>query len=1137
MPTQADHVVGLRNQSRGGRGFGLPSATRFQSGHLPSGIIPVSRGMPVKNGAGIGSESDMDTSSDSDSEAYGGRYSVETSPQDDKFVNGKRQSNFRSLGAQGIRSIDASVPDLRNETSEVYYFNGNLQPNAKTPRQVLQGAGVQNYKLPDDVPSAPPLAGSVSETNQVSGQPRADFFPHSTKLDGSATADMPNTGNGTPLNSTAKTACDASLRAAGVSLHSLPAKIPTFHASGLGSWNAFISYDACIRLCLHAWASECMEAPIFLENECAVLRDAFGLKHVLLQSEEELLRKRSAELISEGACVKPKKIIGKMKVQVRKVKMVLEPPTGCSLSSLKPPLKKLEPFRVRLSSIKSALSSEWETYKKVRVSPRMPSNGSLSRQSLAYVNAGTQYVKELPELVKIGITALRNHSTSYEMVQETYSCSLRLKNSSEEDTVKMQPGSGETHVFLPDGLGDDLIIEVHDSKGKYCGRAMAQVAEIADNPADKLRWWSIYQEPEHELVGRIQLYINYSNQEENSHLKYGSVAETVAYDFVLETAMKAQQFQQRKLLLHGSWKWLVTQFASYYGVSDAYTKLRYLSYVMDVATPTADCLDLVHDLLFPVVMKGKSKEALSHQENRMLGDVSDQIEQTIAVVFENYKSLDESSPSGVADVFTPATGFAASALVPALKLYKLLHDILSSEAQLKLCRYFQTAVKKRSKRHMSETDEIVSNNNGNVLMDPVTISAAYQKIKSLCLNIRREIFTDIEIHDQHVLPSFIDLPNLSSSIYSTELNSRLQTFLVACPPPSPLPPVTELVVATADFQRDLASWNIKAVKGGVDSKQLFHSYITFWIQEKRLTLLELCKPDKVKWSSFQALDLTTPFVDDIYDQLKETLKEYDVIISHWPEYTIQLESAITDVEKTVIETMEKHYADVLYALKENSIPIKLGLKYVQKFAKGTVSAYSVCRELGIFLNSVKRILDVLRPPIEAQIKVWGSCIPDGGSTIPGEHLSEVTVMLRAKLRTYLQGVTEKLVENTRLQPSTKLKKIIQDAKENVVESDVRSRMQPLKDLLEKMIDQLYNLLDPQVFIIVSRGIWDRMAQDVLRFLAERKENRSWYKASRVAVSVLDDIFASRMQQLLGNALQQKDVEPPGSIMEVRSMLS
>lgn len=101
---------------------------------------------------------------------------------------------------------------------------------------------------------------------------------------------------------------------------------------------------------------------------------------------------------------------------------------------------------------------------------------------------------------------------------------------------------------LPDGLGDALIVEVHDSKRKYCGRVVAQVAEIADDPVgyrfqylflrfkyrfigqkihcinwmqgDKLRWWSIYQEPEHELVGRMQLYINYStSSDEMSHLK------------------------------------------------------------------------------------------------------------------------------------------------------------------------------------------------------------------------------------------------------------------------------------------------------------------------------------------------------------------------------------------------------------------------------------------------------------------------------------------------------------------------------------------------------------------------------------------------------------------------------------------
>jgi len=37
---------------------------------------------------------------------------------------------------------------------------------------------------------------------------------------------------------------------------------------------------------------------------------------------------------------------------------------------------------------------------------------------------------------------------------------------------------------------------------------------------DKLRWWSIFREPEHELVGKIQLYINFSTSaDETSHPK------------------------------------------------------------------------------------------------------------------------------------------------------------------------------------------------------------------------------------------------------------------------------------------------------------------------------------------------------------------------------------------------------------------------------------------------------------------------------------------------------------------------------------------------------------------------------------------------------------------------------------------
>ncbi|KAM7261772.1 hypothetical protein ACFE04_020849 [Oxalis oulophora] len=933
------------------------------------------------------------------------------------------------------------------------------------------------------------------------------------------------------------------------------ARLPTFHASELGPWCAMITYEACIRLCHHRAKGGIQEARYFLNNEFGLLQNAFDLEKVLLQPEEKLLARRCSDFVSDKATTKPKKTLGKIKVQVRKVRMGLDPPPGCNFSYLGPSsTATLLALRQQVSSLNSAIASGWGVVRKVRVSPHLPANSTFSQHSLAYLHASTQYVKQVTRLLKNQVTTSLKSVPSSETMQETYPCLLRLKSSPEDDVTPMQPGSGESHVFFPEGLGDDLFIEVRDSKGKYCGRVQAQVAAIADDPTDKLRWWPIYHEPEHELVGRVQLYINYStSQDESTHIKSGTVAETVSYDFLLEVAMKVQNFQQRNLLLHGPWKWLVTEYASYYGVADAYTKLRYLSYVMDVATPTKDCLDLVHNLLLPVLMKGRSKSVLSHQEvpivygsnrlsvycllnpncNRILGEVDDQIQQILALAFENYKSLDEKLPSGVMDVFAPATGLAAPALAPAIKLYCLLHDI-NPEAQLKLCRHFQAAAKKRSKRHLTKIEEFMSNEGA--VMDPNTLSTYYQKMKVLILSFKNEISTDIEIHDQDLLPSFLDLPNLSASIYSVELSNKLRTFFNAYPPPGPSPPVVELVLATSDFQRDLSRWNISHIKGGIDAKEMFNSYITRWIQDKRLALLESCKLDKVKWSGVKTQHSTTPYVDDMYDQLKETLKEYEVIISRWPEYTVNLENAIADVERAILEALDKQYADVLGPLKDNLTTKFFNHKYVQKLAKGTVSTYVVPDELGTLLNSMKRMLDVLRPKIESKFKSWGYCIPDGGGTAPRESVGEITVTLRAKFRNLLQAVSEKLAENTRMQNITKLKKIIEECKEAVVESDLRARMQPLKDMLIKTIDHLHTVVEPNVFIAICRGFWDRMGQDVLRLLENSRENRSSYKGARIAVSILDEIFTSQMQQLLGNELQERDVEAPRSIVEVRSML-
>lgn len=74
-----DPLSSIRNG--GGRGVGLPPPS-FRSSHL-SGVIPISRVIPgdVDDSR---SASDNDMTTDSDEEIYGGRYSLDSSPQDDR---------------------------------------------------------------------------------------------------------------------------------------------------------------------------------------------------------------------------------------------------------------------------------------------------------------------------------------------------------------------------------------------------------------------------------------------------------------------------------------------------------------------------------------------------------------------------------------------------------------------------------------------------------------------------------------------------------------------------------------------------------------------------------------------------------------------------------------------------------------------------------------------------------------------------------------------------------------------------------------------------------------------------------------------------------------------------------------------
>ncbi|KAE8685870.1 cytochrome P450 71A9-like [Hibiscus syriacus] len=186
-------------------------------------------------------------------------------------------------------------------------------------------------------------------------------------------------------------------------------------------------------------------------------------------------------------------------------------------------------------------------------------------------------------------------------------------------------------------------------------------------------------------------------------------------------------------------------------------------------------------------------------------------------------------------------------------------------------------------------------------------------------------------------------------------------------------------------------------------------------------------------------------------------------------YTLGGTAAVANVERAILKALEKQYNDILTPLKDR-----------------------------IFLNTVKRILDVLHCRVEEILKSWASCLPLTGDkkSLFGEQMNGITVMLRTKYKNYLQATVEKLVNNM------------------------------LSSQLIDSISNLHEVFTSWIFVATCRGFWDRMGQIVLKFLEGRKENRVWYNGSYYALGILDDTFASQMQRLQGNLLQYKDVEPP-----------
>ncbi|CAL1392983.1 unnamed protein product [Linum trigynum] len=302
------------------------------------------------------------------------------------------------------------------------------------------------------------------------------------------------------------------------------------------------------------------------------------------------------------------------------------------------------------------------------------------------------------------------------------------------------------------------------------------------------------------------------------------------------------------------------------------------------------------------------------------------------------------------------------------------------------------------------------------------------------------------------------------------------------PPSSPQPHVNELLIAIADSERDLDLWKISPVEGGVEARGLFHSYIIVWVQDIELNLLELCKAEKVPWAGVTTNQATSPFAEEMYDKMKDYLIGYEMVINRWPQCSLILETAAANMERAIIKALEKQYSDILTPLKDN-IPKRLNM-HVQMLTRTQSNApYSAPNQLGTFLNTIKRIIDVFL----------------------GEQTNGIPVLLKTNYKNYLQATVEKLVNNMQANRGTRLKRILEEIKEEDGEADVSERMQMMMSQLTENISNMPGVFSSRIFVAASRGLWDRVGQIVLSFLRAERRTGFGKMAPAMLLGILESL--------------------------------
>lgn len=95
--------------------------------------------------------------------------------------------------------------------------------------------------------------------------------------------------------------------------------------------------------------------------------------------------------------------------------MGLNQQPGCNIPSLKH-----EIVHQQMAELNSTLSAGWKAVKRVHVAPQFPTNGSLSRKSLAYLRACSRYLKEVSKVLQQEMVTSHSKPHSLKALKGTF---------------------------------------------------------------------------------------------------------------------------------------------------------------------------------------------------------------------------------------------------------------------------------------------------------------------------------------------------------------------------------------------------------------------------------------------------------------------------------------------------------------------------------------------------------------------------------------------------------------------------------------------------------------------------------------------------------------------------------------------